>query len=304
MEPATMMLILKAAGAIFTTGKGIAQTVKQRKLQKKADREAAKAMTEMEAIFDKNTYENLGIPKEVYEMQREATLATAASYTQAAQEGSQRGVGAVTGQGLQAAQAAQAQISAAQAQQMFELDKLIAGEEARKDQMKAIAKMQNIQGAQAASRQAADAAERGSETTAAGVMGMIGVGLEAVPLITGDRDKKKALEGLMDKKSSEGLSDQDFISNLAKAFNMEQKAGQTDAAFKAEVETALIEKDAATLNKLTELLFTPPPAPTSTPNPYGVPIMATPPPPAQPNLSPVFGGMGGYIDPMTGQIRY
>ena len=304
MDPVTLGLILKAAGAVFTTGMGIAQTVKQRKLQKQAQKDASIAMLEARKDLDKNVYEALGIPKEVYGLQRDAILTTGAAYLQAAQEGSQRGVGAVTGQGLQAAQAAQAQVSAAQAQQMFELDKMIATEEARKDQLEMGLNMAEAMGAQKEARDAAQAAEKGKETMAKGIMSGIDVAVQAAPLMAGDKDQRKAFKELMNRKASEGMSDEDFISKLASALNMEKQAGEDDSTFNARVQSAAMDKDADALNKLTEFLFTPPTPPTSTPNPYGVPIMVTPPPSEQPNPYPQFSNRLGYIDPMTGQIRY
>jgi hypothetical protein len=314
MDPVTLGLILKAAGAVFTTGMGVAQTVKQRKLQKQAQKDASIAMLEARKDLDKNVYEALGIPKEVYDLQREAIFTTGAAYLQAAQEGSQRGVGAVTGQGLQAAQAGQAQVSAVQAAQIYELDKMIAAEEAKKDQLEMGLNVGEAIGAQKDARDAAQAAEIGKETMAKGIMSGIDVAVQAAPLISGDKDERKAFKELMNRKASEGMSDEDFISKLASALNLKKEEGEDDSTFSARVQSAAMDKDADALSKLTEFLFNPPPPPTQAIPQIGIPTSVAPLSLDPFALDATFGTsmnlstggkFGGVVfNPITGQYEY
>lgn len=89
-------------------GMSFAQANKQKKLREQAEEEAQKAMEEARARLGVNTYDELAIPKEAYELEREAALSAGAQAVEAGRE-SQRGAVAVAGriqEGVNRAQAA------------------------------------------------------------------------------------------------------------------------------------------------------------------------------------------------------
>jgi hypothetical protein len=156
---AGMALSAGSAGASF------AQAGKQRQLQQKAEAEAAKSLEEARKRTEVNVYDQIGIQKEPYALQREAMLVQGAQGIQAAMEGDQRGVAATAGR-IQAAQnEAQAQITAAMGKEMTDLEKLQAAEQARLTDINIGLDQGQIMGAQQA---AADARNRAVEATQAG----------------------------------------------------------------------------------------------------------------------------------------
>jgi len=105
-------LIIGISGLAITAGTTTAsfiQAGKQKKAQRKAEREASKKMASARRSLEKNYMESLSIPLEAYEREMEAINVGTAQATQAAVEGSQRGVAATAGQVQQVASEAQAQ---------------------------------------------------------------------------------------------------------------------------------------------------------------------------------------------------
>ena len=80
-----------------TAGASFAQAGKQRQLQKQAENDAAQALEEARKRTEVNYYEQLGINKEPYALEREALLVQGATGMQAAMEGDERGVAATAG---------------------------------------------------------------------------------------------------------------------------------------------------------------------------------------------------------------
>ena len=85
-----------AIGAATTTASFV-QAGKQRKLQDKAEADAAKAMADARKRLDVNYAEAKSIQKEPYELMREANNVVAADAMQAAREADPRGAGASAG---------------------------------------------------------------------------------------------------------------------------------------------------------------------------------------------------------------
>jgi hypothetical protein len=168
--------------AAFTTiaaGVGLAATVggsamsfsqasKQKKLQREAEADASKAMAEARKKLDVNFYEQLGIQKEPYELEREALLSAGAQAIEAGQE-SERGAAATAGRVQLAQQQGQRQIAAAMGQEMLGLEKLAAQEESRLRDMNVGLDMEEAAGAQLAAR---EAARMSAAATTQGIQGI------------------------------------------------------------------------------------------------------------------------------------
>ena len=108
MSLAAIAAVASIAGTAASTGISLGQAAKQKKLQREADAAAVKAIADTRKRFDVNVYEALGIPKEVYELEREALLQQGALVLQAGMEGSQRGAAATAGRAMLAQQQGQA----------------------------------------------------------------------------------------------------------------------------------------------------------------------------------------------------
>ena len=139
------------AGSIFS----FSQAKKARDKEKRAQAAAAKAMAQARKEMSVNYMKGLSIAKEPYELEREAIAQAGASALQAGIEGDQRGAGAVAGRVLQAQQGALAQQRAAMSQEMFQLEKLGAEEDARLGTARASIDLGEAAGAQKAAQDAA-----------------------------------------------------------------------------------------------------------------------------------------------------
>lgn len=165
-------LVVSAASA----GASFAAAEKQRKLQRKAEADAARALAEAKGKLNVNYYDVLGIQKEPYELQREAMLAQGAQAIQAAQEG-ERGAAVAAGKVQMAQNEAQAAIRTAMGQEMTDLAKLKAAENARLAQAQAAISLEEVRGAQQA---AADAQRAAALQTQRGLSSLQSMGQQAV----------------------------------------------------------------------------------------------------------------------------
>ncbi len=143
-------LTLSAAG----TGMSFAQAGKQNKLRKEAEDEAAKSMEAAKKIMETNYLKGLSLPKEAYELEREALLSSGAQALQAASEGETRGAAATAGRVQAAQQAGQRKIATSQADRLLELEMMGAKEDARLQTGLANLEMMGVAGAQQAARDA------------------------------------------------------------------------------------------------------------------------------------------------------
>lgn len=148
---------LGSAGASFT------QAGKQARMAKKAKAEAERAFAEAKKNLQVNFYEQLGIQREAYELEREAMLSAGAQAIQAGVE-SERGAAATAGRVQLAQQQGQREIAGAMAKELFGLEAATAEEEGRLATQRASLDLAQAEGAQAAQAQAQAA-------QAAGVMG-------------------------------------------------------------------------------------------------------------------------------------
>ena len=167
-----------AGTTIYGGAKSFSDANKARKRGEAAQRAADKAIEEARKRVDVNAYEQLSIAKEPYELMREALLVSGATGLQSAVEGSSRGAAATAGRIQMAQGQQQAAIRAQQAQQMDELNRLVADEDKRRQQQLAGIAMEEAAGAQEAIR---DAEEDRAAYIAQGVgtLGSIAEGLSS-----------------------------------------------------------------------------------------------------------------------------
>jgi hypothetical protein len=167
-----------AGTTLYGGAKSFSDANKARKRGDAAQRAADKAIEEAKRRVDVNVYEQLSIAKEPYELMREAQLVQGATGMQAGVEGDTRGAAATAGRIQMAQGQQQAAIRAQQSQQMDEINKLVAKEDARRQQQLAGIAMDEAAGAQLAVR---DAEEDRAKYIAQGVgtLGSIAQGLSS-----------------------------------------------------------------------------------------------------------------------------
>ena len=103
---------------------GFVQARKRKKEMQKAERAAKKAISKARQRLQVNPFAALSVNTQPFETQRENVLQTVANLQEAAQEGQQRGVGAVAGKILASQQKQEQTISDALSTQMSNLKKL------------------------------------------------------------------------------------------------------------------------------------------------------------------------------------
>ena len=186
------LAIAGLATTATTTGMSFMQAGKQRNMQRQAESEAEKAMQEARKKLEVNYYEQLGIQKEPYELQREALLQQGAMGVEAGREGDVRGAAATVGRVQMAQQEAQAGIRSAMGQELTDLAKLTAAEESRLRDVGVGLDLEEVAGAQLA---AANAQEMGAQAVQQGMQGITSLGqqiAEAAPLYGKTKTPKTA----------------------------------------------------------------------------------------------------------------
>lgn len=177
----TIATSLGSAGASFT------QAGKQARMAKKAKAEAERSFAEAKKNLQVNFYEQLGIQREAYELEREAMLSAGAQAIQTGVE-SERGAAATAGRVQLAQQQGQREIAGAMAKELFGLEAATAEEEGRLATQRAALDLAQAEGAQAAQAQA-------QAVQAAGIMGGFeGLSSAAQQYVQG-RELYKAAEG-------------------------------------------------------------------------------------------------------------
>ncbi len=173
-----------------TTGISFGQAAKQKDLAKKSQREANKAMKEARARLEVNYADALSIPKEAYELQREAMLSQGAQALEAGIE-SERGSASTAGRVLAAQQAAQSGIRTDMAQELFDIEAMKLEEESR---LRDINVQMDIGEAMGAQQRAADAQAASTAAKQQGIQEAISLGEQAmsfIPLYAQDRAAQK-----------------------------------------------------------------------------------------------------------------
>ena len=173
-----------------TTGMSFGQAAKQKRMAARANKEASKAMKEARARLEVNYAEALSIPKEAYELEREALLSQGAQALEAGRE-SERGSAATAGRVLAAQQQGQAQTRTAMAQDLFDIEAMKLEEESRLRDLNVQLDLEEVMGAQ---QRAADAQAAARAAKQAGIEGAISLGqqaMEFIPLYAQDRGAQK-----------------------------------------------------------------------------------------------------------------
>lgn len=183
-----------------TTTMSFAQAGKQKKAQRQAEEDAEKAMAEARKKLELNFYDTLGIQKEPYELEREALLSQGALAIQAGVE-SERGAAATAGRIQMAQQQAQAGIRTAMGQDLMNLEKLSAAEEARLAGLGYNLDLEEVKGAQQAARDAERLAAQATQQGMQGIQSIAQQGLNTfVPLFS------KGDMGAQDSSMTQGAS--------------------------------------------------------------------------------------------------
>ena len=193
---------IAAGTTLYGGAKSFSDANKARKRGEAARREAIKAVEEAKKRIDINRMEQLSIAKEPYELMREAQLVQGATGLQAGVEGEARGAAATAGRIQMAQGQQQAQIRAAQAQRMDEINRLVAEEDARIDQQLAGIALAEAEGAQQAIRDA-EVDRAAYITQGVGTLGSIAEGL-ATNYAEGNFGQ--ARQGNRDLRQSEGVA--------------------------------------------------------------------------------------------------
>jgi hypothetical protein len=161
------------ASTALTTGFSINDLIKSKKLQKEADAEAEKAMTEARKFLDVNVYDALNIQMKPYDLEREAALTTGAQLIEAGRE-SERGAAAMAGR-IQANQnELNRDIQTRMGKEMADLQKLSAAEDSRLKDIKTQLYLDEVEGAQAASAMYDERAAQAARGAIAGVTSLVG----------------------------------------------------------------------------------------------------------------------------------
>ena len=169
------------AGTAVSTGMSFAQAGKQRQLQKKAEVEASKALSEAKKELSVNYSEALGIQKEPYQLEREALISAGAQAIEAGREG-ERGAAETAGRIYALQQQGQQQIASQMGAELTALDKATAVEDAKLRDARANLSLAEAEGAGVAASRAANAANQATMQGVAGVASMAQQAANFVPL--------------------------------------------------------------------------------------------------------------------------
>jgi hypothetical protein len=221
-----LIIPLVAAGAqIGGSVFSFLQAGKARDREKEAQRQAARALAQAKQELEVNYMEGLSIAKEPYELEREALNQAAASAIQAGVEGDQRGAAATAGRVLQAQQRALAQQRASMSQEMSQLERLVAQEDARLGTARASVDLGEATGAQAAAQDAALMAQyntqQGIQQGVEGLTSLATSGLfESTPEGMANRADRKANRQLDRLRSTDEFKANELRAEQNKSFQL------------------------------------------------------------------------------------
>jgi hypothetical protein len=181
MIGAALTLVSLAATAAGTTNSFI-QAGKQKKLLEQAQADAAKSMVEAKKALSVNYMENLSIPTQAYEMERDILMAASAQATEAGREGDQRGIAATAGRVQAATTDAARGVRADMSKDLYALDKLTQEENKSIAENLASLNLAEAKGAQLAARDAEEARAAAITQGFQGVASLSGQLASAAPL--------------------------------------------------------------------------------------------------------------------------
>lgn len=190
MSLATALTIASVGSQLAGSGMSFAQSVQARKEAQLAKQEADKAVEEARRALSENVYAGMSLPMREYERQREG-LATAIATGMDVAAQSERGIPAAATRLLSGQTQAERQIGAAAEQSQFNLDKLIAEDDARRREALAAVSLAIAEGAQEARREAMD---RSAAALGQGFEGVAGAIQTALPLAEDYDEKRSAIK--------------------------------------------------------------------------------------------------------------
>ena len=188
----TALAIGGLAVSAGSAGMSFAQANKQRKLQDKAQAEANQAMAEARKKLEVNYYDQLSVPKEAYEREREALLSSGAQAMQAGVEGSTRGAAATAGRVQAGMNQAQGDIRTDMAKELSDLQKLSAEEDSRLRDVGVQLDLGEVEGAQQAARDAQEARTAAINQGMQSATSALQQGIQLAPLYGQDLGAQKA----------------------------------------------------------------------------------------------------------------
>jgi len=174
--------LASTAASIGGAGANFIQASKQMKLQRQAEQDASKAYEEAKRQINVNPWDALGIPKEAYELERQAFLSQGAQAIAAGQEGD-RGAAATAGRIQMAQNEAQAGVRTDMSKELQDMAKLSATEDTNIKDTLAGLSLSQAQGYQAAAKEAKEARAKLIQEGTKGVTEAVKTGVETfVPL--------------------------------------------------------------------------------------------------------------------------
>jgi hypothetical protein len=153
MALGTALTVASAASSAIGAGMSFAQASRNRKLQLEAEQAAEEAMKGAKRELEVNYYDQLSLPMQAYDFQRDANLAAGAQAIEAGRESERGGVGTV-GKIQMAQQDAQQKLAGTMADELMGLEKLSAVEDARLAGERKNLQLAEVEGAQKAAASA------------------------------------------------------------------------------------------------------------------------------------------------------
>jgi hypothetical protein len=188
----TALAIGSLAVTAGSAGMSFAQARQQKKLGEEAKKDAENAMASARRALEVNFYDQLAVQKEPYELERESLLAQGAQSVQAGVEGASRGAAATAGRVQMAMNEAQAGQRTAMGKEMSDLEKLSAQEDARLRDVGVQLDLAEVEGAQQAQADAAQARAAAISQGMQQVGSAVQQGIGLVPLYQQNMDAQKA----------------------------------------------------------------------------------------------------------------
>lgn len=210
---ATTAAVVGATAAATGSYMSFKQASKQSKAATTARIEAEKAIQEAKKRAEQNVFEALSLAKEPYERAREAALVTGAQAVEAGRE-SERGGAATAGRALMAQNVQQGQIADVQAQEIQNLNQMVAAEESRLKDYAANVSLAEAAGAQQAIK---DAEQLRAQAMTQGFQGLAQVASsvgQALPLYY-EGQGAKSYDNLVQQATTAGLSQEQLQNKLA-----------------------------------------------------------------------------------------
>ena len=181
LTAAKILTATKIAAAAGTATASFVKAKQASKAQQKAEKAASDALADARKRLDVNYLEGLSIPKEAYELEREALLSSGEQALRAGVEGSTRGAAATAGRVQMAQQQGQRRVASAMGQELFGLQKLAASEDARLAGLQAGLDLKEVEGQQEAAMLERMRKEQQTQRAIEGAGDLIKMGGEMLP---------------------------------------------------------------------------------------------------------------------------